>query len=183
MAIEVSHCGSGCSIGDVIAEFAVFWAALTIAGSAMAAEYVSDYALALIFGIMFQYFAIAPMRHLGLRDGLVQAGKADFISLTAFEVGLFSWMAIMAYILFPAPHPAYARVCFVLASNAGRHDDRFLYLLAGERMAGQTRDQGPNVSRSRWIGRRCSALEDSRFGSQENGPDEQRQVSRRLRTA
>jgi hypothetical protein len=104
MAIEVSHCGSGCSIGDVIAEFAVFWGALTIAGSAMAAEYVSDYALALIFGIMFQYFAIAPMRHLGLRDGLVQAGKADFISLTAFEVGLFSWMAVMAYILFPAPH-------------------------------------------------------------------------------
>jgi Domain of unknown function (DUF4396) len=104
MAVEVSHCGSGCTIGDVIAEFAVFWLALTIAGSGMAAEYVSDYALALIFGIMFQYFAIAPMRHLGLKDGLVQATKADFVSLTAFEIGLFSWMAVMAYILFPAPH-------------------------------------------------------------------------------
>ncbi|HXW80814.1 MAG TPA: DUF4396 domain-containing protein [Acidimicrobiales bacterium] len=104
MAIEVSHCGSGCTIGDVIAEFAVFWLALSIAGSTMAAEYVSDYALALVFGIMFQYFAIAPMRGLGLKDGLVQAGKADFISLTAFEVGLFGWMAVMAYVLFPAPH-------------------------------------------------------------------------------
>ncbi len=104
MAIEVSHCGAGCSIGDVISEFAIFWLAITIAGSTMAAEYVGDYALALFFGIMFQYFAIAPMLGLGLKKGLVRAGKADFISLTAFEVGLFGWMAAMAFILFPAPH-------------------------------------------------------------------------------
>ena len=49
MAIEVSHCGSGCSLGDVISEFAVF-------------------------------------------------------ALTAFEIGLFGWMAVMAFVLFPAPH-------------------------------------------------------------------------------
>jgi Domain of unknown function (DUF4396) len=104
MAIEVSHCGAGCTLGDVIAEFAVFLLAITIAGSTMAAQYLSDYVLALIFGIFFQYFAIAPMRGLGLRDGLIQAGKADFISLSAFEVGLFGWMAVMAYVLFPAPH-------------------------------------------------------------------------------
>jgi ABC-type antimicrobial peptide transport system permease subunit len=54
--------------------------------------------------IVFQYFAIAPMRGLGLKDGLIAATKADFISLTAFEVGLFGWMAIMAFVLFPAPH-------------------------------------------------------------------------------
>jgi hypothetical protein len=104
MAIEVSHCGSGCSIGDVISEFAIFWLAITIAGSSMAAEYVGDYVLALLFGIMFPYFAIAPMLGLGPKDGLIRAGKADFISLTAFEVGLFGWMAVMAYVLFPAPH-------------------------------------------------------------------------------
>jgi hypothetical protein len=104
MAIEVSHCGSGCSLGDVISEFAIFWLALTIAGSTLGAEYVGDYVLALAFGIVFQYFAIAPMRGLGLRDGLVAAAKADFISLTAFEVGLFGWMAVMAFVLFPAPH-------------------------------------------------------------------------------
>lgn len=27
MAIEVSHCGSGCALGDVISEFAIFWPA------------------------------------------------------------------------------------------------------------------------------------------------------------
>jgi uncharacterized protein DUF4396 len=104
MAVEVSHCGAGCSLGDVISEFAIFWLALTIAGTTLLAEYVGDYVLALTFGIIFQYFAIAPMRGLGLKAGLVAATKADFISLTAFEIGLFGWMAIMAFVLFPAPH-------------------------------------------------------------------------------
>ena len=104
MAIEVSHCGSGCTLGDVISEFAIFALGLTIAGVTLGAEYAGDYILALVFGIIFQYFAIAPMRGLGLKDGLIAAAKADFISLTAFEVGLFGWMAIMAFVLFPAPH-------------------------------------------------------------------------------
>lgn len=104
MAIEVSHCGSGCALGDVVSEFAIFWLAITIAGTTLLAEYVGDYVFALAFGILFQYFAIAPMRGLGWRDGLTAAAKANFISLTAFEIGLFGWMAIMAFVLFPAPH-------------------------------------------------------------------------------
>jgi hypothetical protein len=104
MATEVSHCGAGCALGDVLSEFLIFALALTIAGTTLWAEYAGDYLLALAFGIAFQYFAIAPMRGLGARAGLVAATKADFISLTAFEVGLFGWMAVMAYVLFPAPH-------------------------------------------------------------------------------
>jgi hypothetical protein len=104
MAIEVSHCGSGCTLGDVISEFAIFGLGLTIAGLTLGAEYVGDFTFALAFGVVFQYFAIAPMRGLGLKDGLIAAAKADFISLTAFEVGLFGWMAVMAFVLFPAPH-------------------------------------------------------------------------------
>jgi hypothetical protein len=44
------------------------------------------------------------MRGLGLKDGLKAAAKADFISLTFFEVGLFGWMAVMTFVLFRAPH-------------------------------------------------------------------------------
>jgi hypothetical protein len=77
MAIEVSHCGSGCTLGDVISEFAIFALGLTIAGLTLGAEYAGDYILALAFGIIFQYFAIAPMRGLGLKDGLIAAAKAD----------------------------------------------------------------------------------------------------------
>jgi hypothetical protein len=104
MAIEVSHCGAGCTLGDLIAEWAIFALALTIAGYALFPEYLGDYLLALAFGIAFQYFAIAPMRGLGLRDGLKAAARADFISLTCFEIGLFGWMALMAFVFFPAPH-------------------------------------------------------------------------------
>ncbi|MDU0313126.1 DUF4396 domain-containing protein [Phycicoccus sp. M110.8] len=103
-AIGVSHCGAGCTLGDIVAEFAVFAAAITIASHAVFAEMVADYVLAVLLGVVFQYFAIAPMRGLGLRKGLAAAVKADILSLTAFEVGLFGWMLLMAFVFFPGPH-------------------------------------------------------------------------------
>ncbi|WP_322974647.1 DUF4396 domain-containing protein [Actinacidiphila epipremni] len=103
-ALGVSHCGAGCTLGDVAAEFAVFGAGFTLAGVALLPEYIGDFILALALGIVFQYFAIAPMRGLGLREGLTQAAKADVLSLTAFEVGLFGWMALMFFVFFPGPH-------------------------------------------------------------------------------
>lgn len=104
VAVGVSHCGAGCSIGDVIAEFAVFGLGANVAGIVLGAEYLGDYLAAVALGIIFQYFAIAPMRGLGLRKGLVEAAKADVASLSSFEVGLFGWMALMRYVFFPAPH-------------------------------------------------------------------------------
>ena len=103
-ATGVSHCGAGCTLGDIIAEFAVFALAITIAGEALFAEYIADYVLAVTLGLAFQYFAIVPMRGLGFRGGIVAAIKADILSLTAFEVGLFAWMALMAFVFFPDPH-------------------------------------------------------------------------------
>jgi hypothetical protein len=104
-AVGVSHCGAGCTLGDIVAETAIFLLAITVAGRPLFAEYIGDYALAVGFGLLFQYFAIAPMRNLGLGEGLVAAAKADLLSLTAFEVGLFGWMAVQALLLFPEPHP------------------------------------------------------------------------------
>jgi hypothetical protein len=43
----------------------------------------------------------APMRGLGLKDGLVAALKADAISLAAFAVGFFGWMALVHFLLLP----------------------------------------------------------------------------------
>ncbi len=119
MAIEVSHCGAGCSLGDVVSEFAIFALALAVAGATLGAEYIGDYVLALAFGIVFQYFAIAPMRGLGVKDGVIAATKADFISLTAFEFGLFGWMAVMTYVLFPAPHLMPSSAAFWLLMQIG----------------------------------------------------------------
>ena len=100
----MSHCGAGCTLGDIIAEFAVFGLGASIAGLTLGAEYIGDYVAAVALGIVFQYFAVAPMRGLSLRKGLAEAAKADVASLTAFEVGLFGWMALMTFVFFPAPH-------------------------------------------------------------------------------
>jgi hypothetical protein len=104
IAIGVSHCGAGCTLGDIGAEFLVFALGLTVAGTALPFEYAGDYVLAVALGLMFQFFAIAPTRGLHVREGVKAAAKADILSLTAFEVGLFGWMAIMAFVLYPAPH-------------------------------------------------------------------------------
>lgn len=102
----VTHCGSGCTLGDLIAEWVVFLAGWEIAGSALWPEYFGDYVLAYILGIAYQYFAIAPMRGLGVRAGVWAAIKADTLSLTAFEFGLFGWMAIYHFLIFhPHLHP------------------------------------------------------------------------------
>jgi hypothetical protein len=103
-ATGVSHCGAGCTVGDVIAEFTVFGLGASLAGLTLGAEYLGDYLAAVALGVIFQYFAIAPMRGLTLGRGLAAAVKADVASLTAFEVGLFGWMALMSFVLFPAPH-------------------------------------------------------------------------------
>ena len=103
-ATGVAHCGAGCTLGDLTAEFAVFGLGASVAGLTLGAEYIGDYLAALGLGIVFQYFAIAPMRGLSLRKGIVEAAKADVASLTAFEVGLFGWMALMNFVFFPAPH-------------------------------------------------------------------------------
>ena len=69
----MSHCGAGCTLGDIIAEFVVFSLALTITGEALSPAYIGDYIAAVELGIVFQYFAIAPMRGLGPRRGSVEA--------------------------------------------------------------------------------------------------------------
>jgi hypothetical protein len=66
--------------------------------------HVAMYQAGIALGIVFQHFAIAPMRGLSLRKGLIEAAKADVASLTAFEIGLFGWMALMFFVFFPAPH-------------------------------------------------------------------------------
>jgi hypothetical protein len=59
--VGVTHCGAGCTLGDIIGEWTIFWAGLTLAGLALWPEYFLDYVLAYLLGIIFQFFAIAPM--------------------------------------------------------------------------------------------------------------------------
>jgi hypothetical protein len=110
----VTHCGSGCTLGDFLAEWVVFFAAWEFAGRAIWPQYLGDYALAYLFGIAFQFSTIAPMRGLGVRDGILAAMKADTLSLTAFELGLFGWMALSAFLFHPSLHPDHVAFWFMM---------------------------------------------------------------------
>lgn len=99
------HCGAGCTVGDFLGEWTVFLLGLSLLGSELLAKYAAAFALAYVFGILFQYFTIAPMRHLRFKAGVVAALKADTLSLVAFEVGMFSWMAVVQEVLLPGLQP------------------------------------------------------------------------------
>ena len=103
-AVGVSHCGAGCTLGDIVAAVGVFLLGLEIGGRALWPELIGDYVLALALGLLFQYWAIKPMRDLTVGQGVVAAAKADFLSLTAFEIGLFGWMVLQALVLVPSGH-------------------------------------------------------------------------------
>lgn len=105
VAVGATHCGAGCTLGDIIATWVVFATGLTVAGLALPYEYLFDFSFAFALGIAFQFWSIRPMRpELGRGAVLNRALKADTLSLTAFEIGLFGWMAIMQLVLFTDPH-------------------------------------------------------------------------------
>ncbi len=121
VSVSVYHCGAGCTIGDVIGEAGLFalggGVATFIGGSEFATKLVVDFFFAYVLGIFFQYFTIVPMRGLSPGKGIVAAMRADTISITAFEVGMFGWMAVTRFVLFPEPtriHPNLAVFWFMM---------------------------------------------------------------------
>jgi hypothetical protein len=102
--LSATHCGGGCVVGDVIGAPLVFATGWTILGHRLFADYVVEFALAYICGIAFQYLPIRTMRQVSRGEALLDAVKADTLSLLAFEIGMFLWMAIVAFLLF-APRP------------------------------------------------------------------------------
>jgi uncharacterized protein DUF4396 len=93
-------------LGDICAE----WLAFAFPGIAVAlgwqsifpkkifAVWVFDYMLAFIIGIVFQYMTIVPMRGLPFLQGVWAAVKADTLSLTAWQIGMYGFMAVAVFI-------------------------------------------------------------------------------------
>ncbi len=104
VGIAASHCGSGCVIADVITEFTLFGFAITLFGSTLWASFVLDFIAAWTLGVGFQYFTIKPMRDLSTMQGIWAAIKADTLSITAFQLGMYGWMALVYFVFFPLKH-------------------------------------------------------------------------------
>ncbi|HJT71310.1 MAG TPA: DUF4396 domain-containing protein [Terriglobales bacterium] len=100
VAVGATHCGSGCTLGDLAAEWIVLAAPIVIFGHKIFGTWVLDFILAYIFGIAFQYFTIKPMKNLSPGQGLLMAIKADTLSLAAWQVGMYGWMAFATFIAF-----------------------------------------------------------------------------------
>lgn len=111
VAVSVNHCGAGCTLGDIIGEaglFAIGGSVATFVGSSeFGTKLVVDFLLAYTLGIFFQYFTIVPMRGLPFGKGVLAAMRADTISIAAFEIGMFAWMAMTRFVLFPEPTRIY----------------------------------------------------------------------------
>jgi Domain of unknown function (DUF4396) len=96
-----THCGAGCVLGDIIGAPIVFAAGWTLLGMRLFADYAVEFLLAYCFGIAFQYLAIKSMREVSPQQAIVGAVKADTLSLVAYEVGMFGWMAVVVFLLIP----------------------------------------------------------------------------------
>ena len=103
VGLAATHCGAGCTLGDLCAESLMAYAPLVLFGHEIFGAWVVDFLFAFAFGIAFQYFTIAPMRHLSLGAGLGAALKADTLSLASWQVGMYGWMAIAVFGIFGHP--------------------------------------------------------------------------------
>ncbi|MEN3791948.1 DUF4396 domain-containing protein [Fulvimarina sp. MAC3] len=106
-----THCGAGCSIADIIAEtiaylfpvVAVYFGYEILFSEKIFAVWIFDYVLALIIGIAFQYASIKPMNpDMSPGKALAAAAKADILSLTAWQVGMYGFMAFAHFLIFGA---------------------------------------------------------------------------------
>ena len=103
-----SHCGAGCTLGDIVAEWTVFafpaiagWFGYsTVFGEKMFAVWIPDFLLAFLIGIVFQYFTIKPMRGLSPMQGILQAAKADIASIASWQIGMYGMMALIQLAVF-----------------------------------------------------------------------------------
>ena len=102
------HCGSGCMLGDICAEWlvflvpsvAVFFGWHWLFGPEMFAAWVADFLFAYTFSVVFQYFSIKPMCDLSPGAAIWAAIKADTLSLTSWQIGMYGFMAFAKSYLF-----------------------------------------------------------------------------------
>lgn len=99
-----THCGTGCTLADIVGEGWVILMPVTLLGSSLLGAWTLDFILALCLGIFFQYW---PARQMGMSRWLAlkNAVKADVLSLTCWQLGMYAWMAIALFLLFTPDMP------------------------------------------------------------------------------
>lgn len=97
--ISSTHCGAGCGLADIVSELLIYFAGITFWGASIWASFFIDYGFAVVFGLAFQYLNIKPMKpDTPAWQVFWDAVKADILSLTSFQVGMYAWMLAIYFI-------------------------------------------------------------------------------------
>ena len=111
---DTLHCGAGCTLADLIGSWIFFFFPFSIFQNLTFGEWTLEYILALITGVTFQYAAISPMmKEKGIKIWLT-ALKIDFLSLTAWQVGMYGWMAIIIFVFLGRLSPTTPEFWFMM---------------------------------------------------------------------
>ncbi|CAN5261842.1 DUF4396 domain-containing protein [soil metagenome] len=108
VAKAASHCGAGCALGDLIAEWlafafpviAIWFGWHSVFAEKTFAIWIPDFLLAFGLGIVFQYYTITPMRDLTVSEGIFAALKADIASIASWQIGMYGVMALIQFAWF-----------------------------------------------------------------------------------
>ena len=113
--VGVTHCAGGCVLGDSIAAPVVSAIGFTIAGSLLLGHFAGEFIAAYLFGIAFQMLPMMSMGESNPLRAFINAIKADTLSLVAFEIGMFGFIALSFKVLLPEePHVASATFWFMM---------------------------------------------------------------------
>lgn len=105
VVLGTTHCGAGCTLGDIIAEGMAVVLPVSLFGRVLYGTWALDFVLAFVIGIAFQFFAIRSMRDASTAATLAAALKADALSLAAWQVGMYAFMALAIFVLLPRDLP------------------------------------------------------------------------------
>lgn len=102
VSLGATHCGAGCTLADLLTESAMYLFGINfvVSGHAVFGNWIVDYIMALIIGVIFQYGAQAPMSNAPRSTVWWQSFKSDVLSLTSWQIGMYGWMAICIFVLF-----------------------------------------------------------------------------------
>ena len=78
--LSTLHCGAGCTLADLVGEWFLFFVPVAIGGSMIAAYW-------------------NPMPKTPRGEIVRRAAKADILSLTAWQAGMYGWMAVVIFAL------------------------------------------------------------------------------------
>ncbi|WP_251977899.1 DUF4396 domain-containing protein [Salinicola avicenniae] len=92
--VSATHCGGGCTLGDVVTAPLATATGFALFGSTTAGHFLLAFIGAYLFGVLFQYLPIRAMSGAGPLQAFKDAIKADTLSLIAFQIGMYVWMLI-----------------------------------------------------------------------------------------